>query len=89
MLGKTTDQIRSERENVVKDLESRGYEVLDSIFTEEPPKNSQQGAWYLGESIKLLSTADLVYFMKGWKYARGCRLEHSVADAYEIPIMEE
>lgn len=38
----------------------------------------------LGKSIELLSTADLVYFAKGWETARSCIIEHSCAVAYMV-----
>ena len=40
--------------------------------------------WSLGESIKLLSTADVAYFLKGWNTARGCRIEYMCANDYGI-----
>ena len=39
MRGKTNEQIRKEREEVVKKLEGRGFEVIDTIIAEEPPKD--------------------------------------------------
>lgn len=44
----------------------------------------QKPLWFLGKSIELLSTADLVYFAKGWETARGCIIEHSCAVAYMV-----
>ena len=32
MNGKTTEQIRKERVELVKELESQGHEVLDTVF---------------------------------------------------------
>ena len=32
-----------------------------------------------------MSDAKFVYFCKGWKKARGCKIEHAVAVAYKIP----
>ena len=44
---------------------------------------------FLGTSIFLMSYADLAYFVKGWYDARGCIMEHEVAVAYGIPMVEE
>jgi len=47
------------------------------------------GAFYLGKSIEMMADADLVYFCKGWDHARGCKLEHDIAYAYNIKCIEE
>lgn len=39
---------------------------------------------YLGASIKLLSTADLVIFDKEWSIADGCCIEKQVCERYHI-----
>ena len=39
---------------------------------------------YLGASIKLLSTADLVIFDKEWPIADGCCVEKQVCERYHI-----
>ena len=39
---------------------------------------------YLGASIKLLSTADLVIFDKEWSIADGCCVEKQVCERYHI-----
>ena len=43
--------------------------------------------WYLGRSLELMSSADIVYFAKGWKKYRGGRVEHLAAHEYDIKIM--
>lgn len=40
----------------------------------------------LGESIALLSYADVVLFANGWENYPGCRIEHKVCTYYNIPI---
>ena len=82
MRGKTDDQIRAEREELVKELESEGYEVIDTIFAQEPPENSDRGMWYLAKSIEAMSEVDGVVFMKGWEDARGCVAEEYIARKY-------
>lgn len=44
--------------------------------------------WFLGKSLELLSTADIAYFAKGWDSARGCKIEHDCAVAYNIDAIE-
>lgn len=81
MRGKTNEQIRKEREELVKVLEGQGHEVLDTVF-EEAPKDTDIAVYMLGKSIEFLSKADAVIFMKGWADARGCRIEYEVAKEY-------
>lgn len=85
MFGKTDKEIKREREEITIRLRLRGYDIIDS-FIEDDTNNP---VYLLGESIKLLSTADYIYLMPGWENGRGCRIEKQVADAYNIPILEE
>ena len=82
MSGKTTEQIKSEREELVKELKKQGYEVIDTIFTEEAPKDCDTAMYYLAKSIEAMSKADAVIFMEDWHRARGCIVEHEVATYY-------
>lgn len=79
MRGKTEEQIRSEREELVRQLEKQGHEVIDTVLDLSEGKTPVH---YLAKSIELLAEADAVVFMKGWENARGCRIEYSVASEY-------
>ena len=87
MNGKTTEQIKKERAELVKELEKQGHEVLDTVFSDEyltkdRPKNCNAGIWALSKSLEILSQVDAVVFMQGWENTRGCRIENQVALAY-------
>lgn len=41
---------------------------------------------YLGKSISLIATADLVYFADGWENTNGCVIEHDICMRYGIPM---
>lgn len=82
MRGKTEEQIRTERAEIVKKLEEQGYEVIDTIISEEPPQNSNVAIYYLSKSIEFISKVDMVYFMKGWEKARGCKIENRICQDY-------
>ena len=89
MKGKTNEEIRKEREEAIfcaKELTGNEIEVIDSFFENAPA--DARPLWYLGESLKLLSTADVAYFAPGWKNARGCKIEHICAEQYGIKIVE-
>ena len=55
--------------------------------TDEEILREREQAVREAESLELLSTADLVYFAKGWEEARGCRIEHMCAVQYELQII--
>ena len=80
MRGKTEQQIKEERKELVKRLEEEGYEVLNTVF--EDFTEDKTPIYYLAKSIEFLDKADSVLFMKGWEKARGCKIEHQVACEY-------
>ena len=87
MNGKTEEQIKEEREELVKAIESNGDKVIDTIFTQEPPKDCDTAIYYLAKSIEAIGKVDIVVFMKGWEKARGCVIEHLVAVKYDKEII--
>lgn len=90
MRGYTEGVIRKSREKLIKELKQQGYEVVDTIFTEEAPKNCDIALYYLSKSIEAMSKVDGIVFMKGWENARGCKIEYYVAQYYHKFIkMEE
>lgn len=89
MNGKKESQIRLERQKVIKKLEDLGWQVIDTIFTDEAPKSCNPAIYYLSRSIKEISKVDAVMFMNGWEKARGCRIEHDICLQYETLTMYE
>jgi len=89
MNGKTEEQIRNAREKIVNKLENLGWEVVDTIFAQETPKNCDTALYYLSKSIAAIGKVDAVMFMNGWQNARGCKIEHEICQQYEKPTMYE
>ena len=83
MRGKTNEEIREEREKIVKRMEKDNFEVIDTIISENAPKGCNEGIYYLAKSIEFISKVDIIYFMKGWKKARGCRIENQICQDYK------
>ena len=79
MRGKSEEQIRTEREELIKELEAQGHEVVDTIFDFGPEKNP---VYYLAKSIETMADIDAVIFMQGWEQARGCKIEYKIALEY-------
>ena len=88
MAGRSEDEIKSEREMITKIIESGGQEVINTLFTEEAPKDSKQGLYYLGKSIQAMAEADSVLLLPNWRDARGCRIEAECAHAYGLEVVE-
>lgn len=89
MKGKTDEEILKEREAAIakaKEIYGEDVEVIDSFFQSAPADT--RPLWFLGKSLELLSTADIVYFAPGWKDARGCKIEHTCALEYGIAVLE-
>ena len=90
MRGKTDKEILAVREKAIKSAEKQvgeTVEVIDSFF-QSAPVNTKP-LWYLGESLKLLSQADVAFFAKGWNEARGCKIENTCAIEYGIKVIVE
>lgn len=90
MRGKTDEEILAEREKAIASAErelGEPVEVIDSFFQNAPV--DAKPLWFLGKSLELLSTADVVYFTKGWEDARGCRIENQCAVEYGIELVIE
>jgi hypothetical protein len=86
MNGKTEKQIKDERKYLVQELEEQGHEVIDTIIKDFDDEVSP--ILYLAKSIEFLDKADGIIFMKGWEDARGCVIEHLIAEKYHKFIKE-
>lgn len=97
MAGKTEEEIISTREKAIEFLESKGYEVINTYFTDEwysEDSMNKRGVvnrplCFFAKSIENMSLCDVAYFCKGWLSTRGCYLEHEVAKAYGVQIIYE
>lgn len=92
MRGKTEDEIIEARDKAIERLSRRlneGFEVAESYFTEDEPKDvKNSGVYWLGKSLELLSKCDLALFIGDWWEYRGCRIEREVGRTYGIEITE-
>lgn len=81
MRGKTTEQIKAERQELIKRLNEiiTDIEVIDSFI---PDGDKKDPVYCLGTSIQKLSEADTVVFTSDWYRFRGCKIEMSVAVEY-------
>ena len=97
MGGKTDEEIVETRERAIAALEGMGYEIVNTLFTDEHYSNwkaEERGVvnrplMFLAKSLENMSHCHAAYFCKGWENARGCRIEHEAAEAYGMTIIYE
>lgn len=97
MAGKTEAEITAARQRAVQALEAQGYEVVNTLFTDEWYSRESMEArgvvqiplCFLAKSLENMSLCHAAYFCKGWEKARGCRIEHEAAVAYGLTILYE
>lgn len=97
MGGKSDKEIVETRERAIAALKKRGYEIINTLFTDEwynHENMEERGVvqiplCFLAKSLKNMSLCHAVYFCKGWEHARGCKIEHDVAVAYGLDIIYE
>ena len=97
MAGKTDEEIVKTREKAIKALEAKGYEIVNTLFTDEwysRESMEKRGVvqiplCFLAKSLENMSLCHAAYFCKGWEQARGCRIEHDAAVAYGLDVIYE
>lgn len=97
MANKTEAEFVATRERAIKALEGMGYTVINTLFTDEwysEEAMSKRGVvnrplTFFAKSVENMALCDAAYFCKGWEFARGCKLEHAVAEAYGLEIIYE
>ena len=97
MAGKSEEEIKATREKAIAVLKEKGYEIVNTLFTDEWYSNKamkergvvQIPLCFLAKSLENMSLCHAAYFCKGWVNARGCRIEHDAAVAYGLDIIYE
>ena len=97
MAGKTEQEIIETRERAISSLTEKGYEIVNTLFTDEWYSKEAMEArgvvqiplCFLAKSLENMSLCHAAYFCKGWEQARGCRIEHEAAKAYGLTFIYE
>ena len=89
MKGKTGDEIKKERERVIKGLEKLHIEVVDTYFEDDVPNNDRAGIYLLSKSLLKMCEVDAIIFIGNWRQARGCIIEYEVACRYGVKVLTE
>lgn len=86
MRDKTNAEIEAKRAQIKDAIYRLGYqnvEFIESFFKGVP--HEAKPLWFLGESFKLLSQADIVYFAEDSNLYRGCCMERDAFMRYLLP----
>lgn len=94
MKGMSIDDIIAAREYATAFLMEWGYDAVDNYFADFPDNDFVSDDTrnvpiaYLAKAIESMSKCDAVYFCKGWENARGCKIEHKIAEEYGLTIFD-
>lgn len=97
MAEKSEAEIIATREKAIHALKDRGYEIVNTLFTDEwysDKAMEERGVvniplCFLAKSLENMSKCHAAYFCRGWEQARGCQIEHAAAVAYGLEIIYE
>lgn len=89
MKGRTEEEIKAsiqKMKKIAEIYEGEELELIDSYIEDNPPKDSKEAVWYLGESLKKLARADVfIGISDAWDWS-GCYIEIETAKRYGIKI---
>ncbi len=97
IICKTNKEIAATREAAIKVLKEKGYEIVNTLFTDDWYNKEQMESrgvvqiplCFLAKSLENMSLCHAAYFCKGWENTRGCKIEHDAAVAYGLEILYE
>lgn len=87
MKGRTEEEIKEsiqKMKKIAEIYEGQELELIDSYIEDNPQQINHLAIWYLGESLKKLSQADVFICIDDtWRW-NGCQIESEVAGRYGI-----
>lgn len=87
MKGRTEEEIKAsiqKMKKIAEIYEGEELELIDSYIEDNPPKDSKEAVWYLGESLKKLAQADVfIGINDAWDWNE-CYIENDVVSRYGI-----
>lgn len=87
MKGRTEEEIKAsiqKMKKIAEIYEGEELELIDSYIKDNPPKDSKEAVWYLGESLKKLAQADaFIGICENYDW-NSCYIERKTAERYGI-----
>lgn len=89
MAGKNDADVKAIRDELIEKFKRMHIEVVESFCSKDAPAGVYNPSVYrLGKTIaNWLHSVDAVYFVDGWREARGCRIEHQICKEYGIKCL--
>jgi hypothetical protein len=87
MKGRTEEEIKAsiqKMKKIAEIYEGEELELIDSYIEDNPPKDSKEAVWYLGESLKKLAQAYVFMGIRESYDWNGCSIEREAAEKYGI-----
>lgn len=84
MNGLTDEEIEETHKKARGHLERLGYTVAETYTSNAEKENP---IYCLSLALETMAQCEVVYFCEGWEDYRGCRIEHEVAEAYDLGII--
>lgn len=87
MKGRTEEEIKAsiqKMKKIAEIYEGEELELIDSYIEDNPPKDSKEAVWYLGESLKKLAQADVFIGICESYDWNSCQIERETAERYDI-----
>lgn len=87
MKGRTEEEIKAsiqKMKKIAEIYEGEELELIDSYIEDNPPKDSKEAVWYLGESLKKLAQADVFIGIDEAYDWNDCYIERDTAQRYGI-----
>lgn len=75
-------------EQARKDLAALGHEVLCPTDAEAENDTGEPQAWdwYMRRAVRMVSEADAIALLPGWKGSRGARVEYALGVALNLEV---
>lgn len=89
MKGRTEEEIKAsiqKMKKIAEIYEDEELELIDSYIEDNPPKDSKEAVWYLGESLKKLAQADVFIGIDEAYDWNDCCIEKDTAYRYGIKM---
>ena len=81
MRDRTDEEIQAERDRILEEVREK-YPDVELIHSFFQGASNLSPIECLAEALKRMEGADVIYFAPGWNTARGCTVEHYVAELY-------
>lgn len=87
MKDRTEEEIKAsiqKMKKIAEIYEGEELELIDSYIEDNPPKDSKEAVWFLGESVKKLAQADVFIGIDEAYDWNDCYIERDTAQRYGI-----